>query len=202
MSAMAVPPAGLALLLVTMEPPATLEEEFNDWYDSEHFPQRCALPGFIGGQRWVAVHGFPRYLALYDLAARSALESAEYRAVSGERATPWSRRLLPHTIGMMRIVADQIDPGDAVAVNAAEVARLVVARYRGGSGEQAATLSLSAARLPGLRQVRVFAEAAADSASWLIAAFDRPHTIDTLSGALGAATGATLFNVYVPYWRR
>jgi hypothetical protein len=38
--------AGKGLLLVMMEPPACLEEEFNDWYDTEHLPQRRSLTWF------------------------------------------------------------------------------------------------------------------------------------------------------------
>ena len=55
------------LLLVTMEPPASLEDEFNDWYDTEHFPQRRGLPGFESASRWVCIEGWPRWAALYDL---------------------------------------------------------------------------------------------------------------------------------------
>ena len=54
------------LLLVTMEPPASLEDEFNDWYDTEHFPQRRGLPGFESASRWVCIEGWPRWAALYD----------------------------------------------------------------------------------------------------------------------------------------
>ncbi len=43
------------LLLVTMEPPASLEDEFNDWYDTEHAPQRRALPGFESASRWACL---------------------------------------------------------------------------------------------------------------------------------------------------
>jgi hypothetical protein len=91
-----------AILLVIMEPPAGLEEEFNDWYDTEHFPQRCALPGFQSGARWVCVEGWPKWAALYDLATPEALTTPEYKAVSVENSTPWSRRILPRTNGRER----------------------------------------------------------------------------------------------------
>jgi len=51
------------LLLVTMEPTAAMQEEFNDWYDQEHIPERIALPGFLSATRWVCLQGWPRYLA-------------------------------------------------------------------------------------------------------------------------------------------
>src|SRR3954453_13674036 len=101
-------PDAKALLLVTMEAPAGLEEEFNDWYDTEHLPQRCALPGFETGARFVCIDCWPRWLALYDLTSPAALESEAYRAVSGANNTSWSRRILPRTLGRMRIVGEQI----------------------------------------------------------------------------------------------
>jgi hypothetical protein len=94
-----------ALLLVLLEPPSLLEEEFNDWYDYEHFPQRLSTPGFINGQRWVAVHGWPRYLARYTLENYAIFDSAEYRAISGANNSPWSKRILPRTIGRQRLAA-------------------------------------------------------------------------------------------------
>jgi hypothetical protein len=94
-----------AILLVLLEPPSLLEEEFNDWYDYEHFPQRLSTPGFINGQRWVAVHGWPRYLARYTLENYAIFDSAEYRAISGANNSPWSQRILSRTIGRQRLAA-------------------------------------------------------------------------------------------------
>ena len=117
------------LLLVTMEPPAGLEEEFNDWYDTEHFPQRRGLPGFESASRWACLAGWPRWLALYDLASVGALDTPEYEAVSGANSTPWSRRILPRTIGRSRVVAEQIAPGGALSVAPEAVSRLLVIRF-------------------------------------------------------------------------
>ena len=35
------------LLLAMMEPPPAMEEEFQDWYDTEHFPERADCEGFL-----------------------------------------------------------------------------------------------------------------------------------------------------------
>ncbi|WP_248805450.1 DUF4286 family protein [Pseudomonas sp. MWU13-2100] len=109
-----------ALLLVLMQPPSSQEEEFNDWYDTEHFPQRLALPGFLDGRRWVCSEGWPRYLALYELENEEVLNTAQYLSVSGARSTPWSRRILPRTVGRQRIVlrtcAESRRPGQAASL--------------------------------------------------------------------------------------
>ena len=197
-----------ALLIVTMEPPAALEDEFNDWYDTEHFPQRRAMPGFESGSRWVCLAGWPRWLALYDLAAPAALETDAYRAVSGVNSTPWSRRILARTSGRLRVVAQQVAPGAALAAAPGGVVRLLLARFPAVAPSALATLAdglrSAADALPGLRQARVFAgDAGAVHDLWLVAAFDRPVETATLSAALGAAgdIGADLFNLYAPYWR-
>ncbi len=197
---------GKGLLLVTMEPPADLEGEFNDWYDTEHFPQRRALPGFESASRWVCLEGWPRWLALYDLASASALETDAYRAVSGPNSTPWSRRILPRTVGRMRIVAEQVVPGGALSFAPQKVSRLLLARYPEASHRvkdvaQALAHSLKDA---GLLQIRLFAALEpAGSELWAIAEFDRPATAATLVGTAGnaAGCGADLFNLYASYHR-
>ena len=186
------------LLLVTMEPPAALEDEFNDWYDTEHFPQRRALPGVESASRWVCLQGWPRWVALYDLTSVAALETPEYRAVSGANSTPWSRRLLPRTIGRSRVVAAQVTPGNAPGRPPAEVAQLVLARYgRPVDGAAAANA------LPGLLQLRWFQTTGAAAESWAVAEFDRPQAPDAIRDAFGAVdgAGARLLNIYAPYHR-
>ena len=69
--------AGKGLLLAMMEPPANIEEEFQDWYDSEHFPERAACEGFETAHRFVCIDGFPRYLAVYDLGNVDVLKPLE-----------------------------------------------------------------------------------------------------------------------------
>lgn len=195
-----------ALLLVMMEPPATLEEEFNDWYDMEHFPQRCALPGFETGQRFVCLDGWPRWLALYDLASEAALETPDYRAVSGDNATPWSRRILPRMRGRQRIVARQVSPGNA-ALAASPIARLALAKYPGiGRADEPAAISALGRRLEALAgaQIRAFRPAADDGDDlWLVSAFDRPLGAAELRHAIGHVDGrgAEILNIYARYRR-
>lgn len=101
-------------LMVTMEPPATLEEEFNDWYDTEHLPERERIPGFESARRFVCVSGWPRYVAFYDLEDPGVLDRAPYRAISGSNFTPWSKRILTRVRGLYRALGPQIHPGNAI----------------------------------------------------------------------------------------
>jgi hypothetical protein len=196
------------LLLVTMEPPASLEAEFHDWYDTEHFLQRMALPGFESGSRWVCLRGWPRWLALYDLASTAAVETEAYRAVSGANSTSWSQRILPRMTGRMRVIAEQVLPGNAVAVDPRQVSQLLVARYPLlPTGRRSATITAATKAfetLKGVLQLRLFTsprELASDL--WVIAAFDRPIAIEALISSVGhlEGIGANFFNVYAPYYR-
>jgi hypothetical protein len=192
------------LLLVTMEPPSSLEEEFNDWYDTEHFPQRRALPGFESASRWVCLDGWPRWIALYDMADTGAVETPEYQAVSGANSTPWSRRLLPRTIGRERIVCRQVVPGSALGRAPGEVTRLVAARYPGHlEAAVLAQLQSRADGLPGLLQLRAFASASGPAETWAIAEYSRVQVSERVLGIFGEAggIGARLVNLYAPYTR-
>lgn len=187
------------LLLVMMEPPATLEEEFHDWYDSEHLPQRLDLPGFESGSRWVCLSGWPRWLAIYDLASTAALTDPAYVAVSGPNSTPWSRRILPRTLGRQRIVAEQIDPGEALAPAPETICRLGLARYAARPGDVLSALRQASGQAAALRQLRLFDDG---RFTWALAAFVQPVEMADLA-SLFASGGATpaVTNLYAPYRR-
>jgi hypothetical protein len=70
------------------------EDEFNEWYDTEHVPERLRIPGFINAVRWLGVDNPKLSLAIYDLESLDVLRKPEYRAVSPENFSPWTKRLL------------------------------------------------------------------------------------------------------------
>lgn len=118
------------ILLVTMEPPAAIEEEFNDWYDTEHIPERAAISGFESALRFVCIEGWPRYLALYDLAYPGVLDGEEYARVSGANFSAWTRRIQGKVRGQYRAVGTQVYPGNAVTGNSARLTLLRFSRVQ------------------------------------------------------------------------
>jgi hypothetical protein len=106
----------MGLLLTMTEPPPAMEEEFNAWYDTEHVPERLAIPGFVAAQRWrrECKPGRGRYLATYELARPEVLESDDYLARVGENFTPWSKRCLKNAVVFRRWACEQILPGSAL----------------------------------------------------------------------------------------
>ncbi|KDC63308.1 DUF4286 family protein [Bordetella bronchiseptica] len=124
-------------LMVTMEPPSAMEEEFNEWYDTEHLPERAAVDGFETARRYVCLDGFPRYMAAYDLSSPAVLEAESYRNMAGERFSPWSQRILRKAKGLWRVTGEQVYPGQA---RACEAPRLLLLHYRGVPQAAAARL--------------------------------------------------------------
>lgn len=114
-----------------MEPQSTEAEEFNDWYDWEHVPERQTAPGFLTAQRWVCVQGWPHYMAFYDLETVEALQSDEYRGFSGENLSPWSRRVLSRTLGGYRMEGTLVYPEDAVSVPEDQAGYMILVRFVG-----------------------------------------------------------------------
>ena len=104
------------LLLTMTEPPPQMEEEFNAWYDTEHLPERLAIPGFVSARRWVdpqAAAGTGKYLATYELKSQEVLQTPGYLAHVGAHFTPWSKRCLSRCVLFRRWACAQIFPGDA-----------------------------------------------------------------------------------------
>jgi hypothetical protein len=119
-----------ALMINMMAPTPQYEDEFHDWYDTEHMPGRARLPGFLSANRFVCVEGWPRYAAWYDLESLDVLTSPAYQAVSGTNTSPWSRRLVPKTHGYFRALGVQTYPGGAVFGEKGACNRVLVLRFR------------------------------------------------------------------------
>ncbi len=201
-------PDANGLLMACMEPPAGMEDEFNDWYDMEHLPERNAIPGFLAGDRWVCLHGYPRWVATYFLTQAAVLHEPAYAKVGGDNASPWTRRVTARTIGRLRVVGERIGKGESAPFDQNLTARLLTARYRVAPGAKEAALvralekaAAGMAEKPALRLFRGI-EASAGNV-WLLAGFAQPVGIEALSHQLGHINGigAAHFNLYMPHWK-
>ena len=43
------------ILIAAMDFSACPEDEFHDWYDLEHVPERLRIPGFLNAERWLDI---------------------------------------------------------------------------------------------------------------------------------------------------
>ena len=138
-----------------MQPPPTLEEEFNAWYDTEHIAERLAVSGFETALRYVCIDGAPRYLAMYDLASPDVLNSPGYRKVGFDNASPWTKRVTSR-VRIYRSFGEQVYPGTKLTRRAA---RVLVLRFRAlPSAKQEIIIAGKRANFESqARQVRVLA---------------------------------------------
>ena len=86
-------------LITAMDFSNVAEDEFNDWYDLEHIPERQRVPGFLRCQRWIGAENPKHSVATYDLENVAVLSGAAYRAIGGENLSPWSKRITPGASG-------------------------------------------------------------------------------------------------------
>ena len=99
-------------LIAAMKMGRAAEDEFNDWYDTEHLPERQRVPGFIVCQRWLGTPDGTVSVATYDLETVGVLKSPAYVAIAGENLSPWSKRVTARVERLMRFAGEQILPGE------------------------------------------------------------------------------------------
>ncbi|UYO94141.1 DUF4286 family protein [Pollutimonas sp. M17] len=155
------------LLLVLMQSPPTLEDEFNAWYDTEHIPERLAVPGFETGIRYVCISGAPKYMAIYDVENTDVLSSPDYLRVSFDNASPWTKRVTSR-VQVYRSAGAQVFPGNLITRRAP---RILLLRFR-GLPESAGSMIVAGMRSsfekrPETLQVRVFAQEAESGIDFL-----------------------------------
>jgi hypothetical protein len=102
------------ILIAAMNIGSAAEDEFHDWYDTEHLPERTRVPGFLACQRWIGADDRKVSVATYDLDTIGVLQGPEYQAIGGENLSPWSKRVTGRVERLMRFEGDQILPGDAL----------------------------------------------------------------------------------------
>jgi hypothetical protein len=78
------------VLTVRLGIDAEHEEEFNDWYNTDHLPALAGVPGVLRARRYRATAGSPRYLAVYDLAGAEVPRSEAWRNAAD---SPWTLRV-------------------------------------------------------------------------------------------------------------
>ena len=90
------------ILVAAMDFTTVAEDEFNDWYDTEHIPERQRVPGFLVCQRWIGADNPKQSVATYDLENLSVLQGPGYRAIGGDNLSPWSKRVTARVQRLVR----------------------------------------------------------------------------------------------------
>jgi len=130
-------PKFVYVVAVDIEP--EWEDEVNRWYNEEHIPALCSVPGYFGARRYVAVDGEPKYLNWYEIDSMDTFNSeARHKAVD----TPWTARVRPHTKTRLTIY-EQIFPDDGLLQGAA---------WNGGKAKEGGLLVNRQDADPGMEQ--------------------------------------------------
>jgi hypothetical protein len=78
------------------------EDDFYRWHNTEHIPERVAVPGFLRGRRYLSTTRPHDYFTLYETESVETIRSGPYLARLND-PTPWTRRVLPHFRDTARI---------------------------------------------------------------------------------------------------
>lgn len=100
------------LLIAAFDFSNVAEDEFNDWYDTEHIPERRRVPGFLSCERWIGADNPRLSVATYDLSSPDVLKSPEYLKIGYQNLSPWSKRVTARSNRVLRFEGEQISPGE------------------------------------------------------------------------------------------
>jgi hypothetical protein len=84
------PENAAGVIISSMDIDTCAEEEFNDWYNTEHMPVLSNLPGMLAARRFRAHYGEPSYVALYHVSDLSIYAKPSWTVVN---ETPWTKRM-------------------------------------------------------------------------------------------------------------
>jgi hypothetical protein len=103
------------ILLVAFDYTNAHEDEFHDWYDLEHIPERQRVPSFGPCELWISVANPKQAVGTYDLKNLRVLSSAPYKAIAFENLSIWSKRCCvgPICTRLLRYHGEQTLPGEA-----------------------------------------------------------------------------------------
>ena len=107
------------LLIASFDFSNAYEDEFHDWYDLEHIPERKAVPGFGICERWIGVENSKQAIATYDLDAIEVLRGQAYNSIAYDNLSPWSKRVTGKCARILRFEGTQILPGGEPAPDGA-----------------------------------------------------------------------------------
>ena len=89
---------GKAAIAMWWDVSPDVRAEWEEWHTVEHFPERLSIPGFLRGARWVSGDSF---FVLYEAAELATITSGAY-VERLNNPTPWSRKMMPHHLNMVR----------------------------------------------------------------------------------------------------
>lgn len=181
------------LLLAAFDFSGAHADEFHDWYDLEHIPERRAVRGFGACERWIGTEQPAISVATYDLDSIDVLRGDDYRSIAYGNLSVWSKRVTSMCKRLLRFEGTQLTPGGAAApegaggllVNAMNVPAKAEADFNAWYDEEHLP---ALARVPGTLAARRYRSAEAGGGSHrYVALYHLESPGVTLSAAWKAA---------------
>ena len=95
--------AGLGVVAIWHDIAPEARDDFHEWHNREHMPERVGIPGFRRGRRYVAIEGAPEYFNLYEADSAEVLGGQDYLNRLNA-PTPWTQRVIPHFRNVARSI--------------------------------------------------------------------------------------------------
>jgi len=86
--------AGLGAVCIWHDLLPEARDDFHQWHNREHMPERVGIPGFRRGRRYVAIAGTPEYFNLYEADSAEVLGGQDY-LTRLNAPTEWTRQVVP-----------------------------------------------------------------------------------------------------------
>jgi len=119
-------------------------DEFYEWHNREHMPERVGIPGFLRGRRYVAV-GALDFFTLYEATSTAVLAGPHYLQRLNN-PTPATRRVIPNFFRNMVRGVCQV----RASVGAGEGGFLLALRFACVAGRHAELSDHITQALPGI----------------------------------------------------
>jgi hypothetical protein len=123
-------------------------DQFYEWHNHEHMPERVGIPGFLRGRRYIAVRGAPEFFTLYEATGTDVLAGSHYLERLNN-PTPLTRRVIPKYFrNMVRGVCEV-----RFSVGVGEGGWLITLRFAAEAGREAELSRYLASVLPSIHEM-------------------------------------------------
>jgi hypothetical protein len=95
--------AGKGVIAIWQDLVPEFRDEYREWHNRQHVPERLGIPGFRRARRFIAVEGGPEFYTLYE-AERVEDVSGKAYLDRLNAPTEWTQRIMPAFRNMARSV--------------------------------------------------------------------------------------------------
>ena len=95
--------AGNGVIAIWQDLMPEFKDEYREWHNRQHVPERLGIPGFRRARRFIAVEGGPEFYTLYEA---DRVEDVSGKAYLDRLNAPteWTRKIMPAFRNMARSV--------------------------------------------------------------------------------------------------